>query len=53
MFDSIAMGDRLLELGSYELAEEKYLQAKAKAAAVHFSDGRQQALDALDALYEE
>ncbi len=53
VFDSIAMGDRLLELGSYELAEEKYLQAKAKAAAVHFSDGRQQALDALDALYEE
>ena len=53
VFDSIAMGDRLLELGSYELAEEKYLQAKAKAAAIHFSDGRQQALDALDALYEE
>lgn len=53
VFDSIAMGDRLRELGSYELAEEKYLQARDKAAAVYFSDGRQQALDALDALYEE
>ena len=53
VFDSIAMGDRLRELGSYELAEGKYLQAKSKAAAVYFSDGRQQALDALDALYEE
>lgn len=53
VFDSIAMGDRLRELGSYELAEGKYLQAKNKAADVYFSDGRQQALDALDALYEE
>lgn len=53
VFDSIAMGDRLTELGSYELAEGKYLQAKSKAADVYFADGRQQALDALDALYEE
>ena len=52
VFDSIAMGDRLSELGSYELAEEKYLEAKAKAAAIYFTEGRQQALDALDALYE-
>lgn len=53
VFDSIAMGDSLLELKSYELAEEKYLEAKEKAAAIYFTEGKQQALDALDKLYEE
>ena len=53
VFDSIALGDRLLELESYELAEEKYLEAKKSAAAIYFSEGKQQALDALDALYEK
>ena len=43
----IAMGDRLSELGSYELAEEKYLEAKAKAAAIYFTEGRQQAFGVL------
>lgn len=53
VFDSISMGDRLLELESYELAEEKYTEAKEKAASIYFTDGKQQALDALDALYEK
>lgn len=53
VFDSIALGDGLLELESYELAEEKYLEAKDKAASVYFADGKQQALDALDTLYEK
>lgn len=53
IFDSIALGDSLLELGSYELAEEKYLEAKRKAASIYFAEGKQQALDALDALYGE
>ena len=53
VFDSIAMGDSLLELKSYELAEEKYLEAKEKAAAIYFTEGKQQALDALDKLYAE
>lgn len=53
VFDSIALGDRLLEMDSYELAEEKYLEAKSKAASIYFADGKQQALDALDMLYEE
>ncbi len=53
VFDSIAMGDSLLELDSYELAEEKYLEAKNIAASIYFADGKQQALDALDALYGE
>ena len=53
VFDSIALGDSLLELESYELAEEKYLEAKKAAAAIYFAEGKQQALDALDALYEK
>ncbi len=53
VFDNIAMGDSLLDLKSYDLAEEKYLEAKNKAAAIYFAEGKQQALDALDKLYEE
>ncbi len=52
VFDSIALGDSLLELGSYEMAEEKYLEAKMAAASIYFTEGRQQALDALEQLYE-
>lgn len=53
VYDSIALGDSLLELESYELAEEKYLEAKKAAASIYFTEGKQQALDALDALYEK
>lgn len=53
VFDDITMGDSLLALESFELAEEKYLEAKKKAAAIYFTEGKQQALDALDKLYAE
>ncbi len=53
VFDSIELGDRLLEHDNYEQAEEKYLDAKVKASSIYFNDGKQQALDALDKLYEE
>ena len=53
VFDDITMGDSLLALKSFELAEEKYLEAKKKAAAIYFTEGKQQALDALEKLYEE
>lgn len=53
VFDSIALGDNLLDLESYELAEAKYIEAKARAASIYFADGKQQALDALDGLYEK
>ncbi len=52
VFDLIALGDRLLEYENYALAEEKYLEAKAKASSIYFQEGKQQALDALDQLYE-
>ena len=53
VFDSIELGDSLFEHDNYEQAEEKYLEAKSRAAAIYFNDGKQQALDALDKLYEE
>ncbi len=53
VFDYITLGDNLLEHESYELAEEQYLAAKSTAAAIYFADGKQQALDALEKLYEE
>lgn len=53
VFDNITMGDSLLEMQSFELAEEKYLEAKKKADAIYFTEGKQQALDALEKLYEE
>lgn len=53
VYDNIALGDKLLELNSFEMAEEKYIQAKKDAAFIYFDDGKKQALEALDKLYEK
>ena len=53
VFDSMELGDSLFDQDNYEQAEQKYLEAKAKAAAIYYSDGKQQAMDALERLYEE
>lgn len=53
VFDNITLGDRLKELGSFEMAEQKYLEAKQNAASIYFSDGKADAMQALDKLYEE
>lgn len=53
IFDNITMGDSLLAMQSFELAEEKYLEAKKKADAIYFTEGKRQALDALEKLYGE
>lgn len=53
VFENMELGDSLLENGSYELAEDKYLEAKKNASAIYFEEGKQQALDALEKLYEE
>ena len=47
------LGDSLFDQDNYEQAEQKYLEAKAKAASIYYSDGKQQAMDALERLYEE
>lgn len=51
--DYITLGDTLLEQGNYEEAEEKYLLAKRAALSVHDAGGKQDAMDALEKLYEE
>ncbi len=53
VYDYMQMGDVLMEKGALTSAEKKYLAAKSLAAGIHFSEGRQQALDALALLYEE
>ncbi len=50
--DYLQLGDTLAAQGDYDRAEEKYLQAKSLATRVYYEEGRQDALDALDALYE-
>lgn len=51
--DEIALGDALMEQGDYEGAEEKYLLAKQAALSVHDVEGKQNAMDALEKLYQE
>ncbi len=52
VFDYMQMGDQLSAQGDYSQAEEKYLQARNLATGAYFEEGRQAALDALEALYE-
>lgn len=49
--DYIILGDLLLEEEDYESAEEKYLLAKKLAMNCHYTEGRQNAMDALETLY--
>jgi len=45
------LGDALSELGEYEMAIEKYTEAKNVASGLFFVDGKQQAIDAIAAAY--
>lgn len=51
--DYMSLGDTLFEQGDYEGAEEKYLLAKKAAVSAHDSEGRKNAMDALEKLYEQ
>lgn len=51
--DYIALGDSLLELEEYEKAEEKYLLAKKLAAEAKYTEGSEEAKEALENLYTE
>lgn len=53
VFNNISLGDSLLAYGSYEMAEQRYLDAKKDASAIYFAEGKQQALDALEKLYAQ
>ncbi|MCI8785922.1 MAG: hypothetical protein HFI84_04595 [Eubacterium sp.] len=51
--DYLALGDALFAQGDYAAAEEKYLLAKKAALDVHDAEGKQNAMDALENLYEK
>jgi len=51
--DYIALGDTLTDQGNYDSAEEKYLQARSLASKLYYSEGKQEALEALNRLYEK
>jgi len=53
VFNNITLGDSLLAHESYEMAEQRYLEARKEASAIYFTEGKQQAADALEKLYEE
>ncbi len=53
VYDYIQLGDSLSTKGDYKGAEEKYLWAKGLATRIYFDEGRKQAIEALDRLYEE
>lgn len=52
VYDLIYLGDALTANQQYDKAEEKYLEAKAQASKIYFDEGRTEALDALERLYE-
>ncbi len=52
VYDLIYLGDSLRENLQYDKAEEKYLEAKALASKIYFDNGRTDAMDALDDLYQ-
>lgn len=49
--DYLQLGDAFAEHGDYERAEEKYLEARNLATDNGYDAGRQEAMDALEALY--
>lgn len=51
VMDYITLGDLLLEEEDYERAEEKYLLAKKMAMNCHYTEGKEDAMAALEALY--
>jgi len=53
VYDYIQLGDSQYLNGDYESAEAKYLEAKRIATGIHYEEGRKQAMDALDRLYED
>jgi serine/threonine protein phosphatase PrpC len=51
--DLIALGDKLTASGDFDGAESKYLAARSSATGISDAEGRQQALDALESLYDK
>lgn len=52
VFDFILLGDILLSVENYSEAESKYLTARQLASGLSYADGRKQAMEALQNLYD-
>lgn len=52
VYDLITLGDTLTINLQYSQAESKYLEAKILAGKIYFDNGRQNAMDGLETLYE-
>lgn len=53
VMEDIELGDALLENAEYEKAEDYYLAAKKLAAGLHYTEGTDAAVSALERLYDE
>lgn len=51
--DMLALGDTLMDQDNFAMAEEKYLAARSLASQIYYSEGKAQALESLNALYEK
>ena len=52
VYDMIALGDTLVNDLQYDKAEEQYIAAQLLAGNIHFTEGRDSAISALERLYE-
>ncbi len=51
--DALALGDELLELGELLKAEAKFLEARKEAANIFYIEGREQAMQNLEQVYQQ
>jgi len=51
--DYINLGDAAADAGNYESAEELYLSARRLAAGIYYAGGKQEAVSALETLYQK
>ncbi|MDK2802636.1 MAG: hypothetical protein KFW09_04585 [Oscillospiraceae bacterium] len=51
--DALSLGDELLELGELLKAEAKFLEARKEAANIFYIEGREQAMQNLEQVYQQ
>mgnify|MGYP005778636295 FL=1 len=51
--DLLGLGDSLADQGNFSMAEEKYLAARSLAAKIYYLEGKKQAIESLNSLYEK
>lgn len=51
--DLLMLGDSLTDQKNYEMAEEKYLSARALSSRIHYMEGKNEAIASLERMYEK